>query len=158
MEYPGRMNPMELFVLARRLTRIAVEAMPTEGLAPSSTSHALVMTVAADLQEHAPTTITEIVKRTEFSQSQVSEAVARLRAAGAVEGATDTTDRRRTKLTVPALASPRSQQTANTSISPVLHQHFGADSTRVGELLAALKALVEDAHDGEHHRATGGLG
>src|SRR5580658_1344034 len=79
------MNPMSLFLLGRKLMKMAESALPQ---GKSTTSLRLVY---VDVAYHQNSSITEITERTGYPQSLVSTAVARLRESGP-----DPLDRRRT--------------------------------------------------------------
>ncbi|MEV4258379.1 MarR family transcriptional regulator, partial [Spirillospora sp. NPDC049652] len=92
------MNVTELYLLGRRLQKIAEAAIPTEGVGEHPTSTSTVLIVAEDIREHPGTTVTEIARRAGLVQSQVSNCVARLRDTGVVRAEPDPSDRRRTLL------------------------------------------------------------
>jgi DNA-binding MarR family transcriptional regulator len=83
----------ELFRLGRRLMKLGVLAMPAGGFRDLPIS---VRIVLVDVFEHPGTTKGQIVERTGFPQSHVSQAVARLRDGGVLETSIDRDDRRRT--------------------------------------------------------------
>lgn len=87
------MTGPELFSLGRRLMKLGVLAIPAGGFRDLSIS---VRVVLVDVFEHPGTTIGQIVERTGFPQSHVSQAVARLRDDGVLETSIDPGDRRRT--------------------------------------------------------------
>ncbi|MFZ0667141.1 MAG: MarR family transcriptional regulator [Acidimicrobiales bacterium] len=91
---------MSLFLLGRRLMQIANGALP-EGKANASAR-----LIFVDVAYHPNSTITEITERTEFPQSLVSTAVARLRDMGLLATEPDPVDRRRTLVrTTPAIGA-----------------------------------------------------
>ncbi|MCP2340265.1 MarR family transcriptional regulator [Actinomadura rupiterrae] len=132
------MNITELYLLGRRLQKIAEAAIPTEGVGEHPTSTSTVLAVADDLRDHPGTTVTEIAKRTGLVQSQVSNCVARLREAGTVRAEPDPSDRRRTLLHPVAEPSPRARIVRDTPIEPALAEA----TTNVPETLALLDRLA----------------
>ncbi|MFC5182859.1 MarR family transcriptional regulator [Actinomadura harenae] len=132
------MNVTELYLLGRRLQKIAEAAIPTEGVGEHPTSTGTVLIVADDVRDHPGTTVTEIAKRTGLVQSQVSNCVARLREAGTVRAEPDPSDRRRTLLHPNADVSPRAKVIRDAPLEPVL-----AEATPdVPETLALLDRLA----------------
>jgi DNA-binding MarR family transcriptional regulator len=73
--------------------KLGVQGFPGGGFRDLPIS---VRVVLVDVYEHPGTTIGQIVERTGFPQSHVSQAVARLRASGVLETGVDPADRRRT--------------------------------------------------------------
>lgn len=138
------MDPVTLFLLGRRLSKIAEEAMPLEGIGEHSTSHRLVMTVAADIEEHPNSTVSQIAARTEFPQSQVSAAAARLHAAGATQVVADPDDRRRSRITMNPEASDRVRHVRATTIAPTLVALCDGDRERARRIEALLESLGDE--------------
>ncbi|MEU0569959.1 MarR family transcriptional regulator [Nonomuraea sp. NPDC005983] len=137
------MNGVELFLLGRTLMKIGEEAMPTEGIGEQSTSVRTVLIVVSDVRGHPGTSVGEIVSRTGLPQSAVSAAVARLRAAGAVETMTDPADRRRLLIREAPQASERVTEVRAASIDDAVAAALGTDDPQaVGETVAALEALA----------------
>ena len=70
------MNAVELYLLGRKLMKIAEEALPkpTTGGPPTS-----VRMILIHVAEHPDSSVGEIASRTGFPQSHVSASVARLR-------------------------------------------------------------------------------
>lgn len=132
------MNVTELFLLGHRLQKIAEAAIPTEGIGEHPTSTRTVLIVAADVREHPGTTVTEIAKRTDLVQSQVSNCVARLRAAGAVVAEADPADRRRTLLRPCPEESSRAATVRDASVRPAL----AAVTDEVDEAVALMERLT----------------
>jgi DNA-binding MarR family transcriptional regulator len=89
----------DLIVLGRQLSRIGETAMRGQAPPAQPTSAGLVL---ADVFAHPASSISEITARTGMPQSNVSEAVARLREQGTVESFPDPADRRRTLVRVSA--------------------------------------------------------
>ncbi|MER6950892.1 MarR family transcriptional regulator [Nonomuraea sp. NPDC000554] len=137
------MNGVELFLLGRTLMKIGEEAMPTEGIGEQSTSVRTVLIVVSDVRGHPGTSVGEIVSRTGLPQSAVSAAVARLRAAGAVETMTDPADRRRLLIREAPQVSERVTEVRAASIDDAVAAALGTDDPQaVGETVAALEALA----------------
>lgn len=93
--YLGRVDVAQLNRLGRRLVEVsrAISREPDD----------LVLTagqeaVLEDVLRHPASTVTQIHSRSGFTQSHVSASVARLRELGLLDGAMDSTDRRRTRL------------------------------------------------------------
>jgi DNA-binding MarR family transcriptional regulator len=136
----------DLFRLGRRLMKLGVLGFPGGGFRDLPIS---VRMVLVDVYEHPGTTIGQIVERTGFPQSHVSQAVARLRDSGVLETGVDPIDRRRT------LVSPSPEHQARTErsrdeLEPIdelleaaLVERLGpAGAGHVGEATAALELLA----------------
>ncbi len=89
----GVMNGLELFVLARKLSKLGMEALPQSSFTDMPVS---ARTVLSDALENPGTTITAIVTRTGIPQSQVSSAMAHFRDVNVLSTSPDPLDRRRT--------------------------------------------------------------
>lgn len=105
------MNSVELYLLGRKLMKIAEDALP----APPGGIATSVRMVLIDIGENPESSIGEITARTGFPQSHVSTAVARLREFGALVTTVDEQDRRRTLVRV----APGIQQRARRAEVPV---------------------------------------
>ncbi|MFJ8932032.1 MarR family transcriptional regulator [Streptomyces sp. NPDC102364] len=136
------MNIDELFLLGLRLQKIAEAAIPTEGIGEHATSTRSVLVVTADIKDHPGTTVTQIARRTGMAQSQVSDAVARLRTAGAVIVEPDPADGRRSLLRPNPEASGRVAAVRDTSIAPALAATT-TDADAAMALLEDLKSLLK---------------
>ncbi|MEJ3656681.1 MarR family transcriptional regulator [Actinomycetes bacterium KLBMP 9759] len=133
------MHGLELFLLGRALTKIGEQALP------GALYHRLppgVRAIAVDVAEHPDSSVTEIVQRTGYRQSQVSAGLDRLRELGVVVTAPDPVDRRRT------LARPHpdtEQRVAEHLAEPIdaaLGAAIGTDDPRViAEVRDALETL-----------------
>ncbi len=132
------MNGIELYVLGRRLMKLGEDAMPRVGLLrlPSS-----VQTILLDISEHPESSISQIVARTGFPQSLVSEAVARLRDRGALVTKVDPADRRRTLVELAPDVRGRMQRAPAESVEPVVADALGIDDRH--ELAGVMSALAE---------------
>ncbi|MZD04543.1 MarR family transcriptional regulator [Streptomyces sp. SID5785] len=136
------MNVDELFLLGLRLQKIAEAAIPTEGIGAHPTSTRSVLVVTADIKDNPGTTVTGIAKRTGLAQSQVSDAAARLRTAGAVVAEPDPKDGRRTLLRPNPKAAARVAAVRSASIAPALVAAT-SDPDEAMALLERLKALLK---------------
>jgi DNA-binding MarR family transcriptional regulator len=131
------MNAVELFVLGRKLMKLAEQALPAGGLAPS------VRSVLIDVAAHPGSSISAITTRTGFPQSHVSGAVARLRELGAVQTEPDPLDRRRTLVRVTPAAIRRAAKRAPTPVDQVLIAAMGSDEpAQLGAVVEALDLLA----------------
>jgi len=127
-------------VLARKLTRIADDAIPSSGFQQLPTS---VRSVLADVFAHPDSSIDEISTRTGFPQSHVSGSVARLRQSGVLVTKVDPRDRRRTLVHPAPGLFERSVRVASGTIDDAVARILGADDpVRLAEVLAALDLLA----------------
>jgi DNA-binding MarR family transcriptional regulator len=105
--------------------------------------------VATDIFEHAPTTVTEIVKRTGVLQSQVSTIAAELHESGVLERRPDPTDQRRTLLVVPARARKQfGTDRGRRGVDTALREHLAASGRpsnpeHVAEVVKLLDELAK---------------
>ena len=138
-----QVNGPNLFILGRRLMRLGEQAIPTTGIGTYSTSNRMVLTVAADIDEHPQTTVQEIADRTDFAQSQVSLAVARLKSADAIVTGRDPNDGRRTLIS----ANPRdSERVATVNAADVYEAVLAScdgDADRARRAVSLLTELAE---------------
>ena len=132
------MNSVQVYLLGRKLMRLAERSFPAgaPGGAPNS-----VRMVLSDVSEHPDSSIGEITARTGFPQSHVSTAVARLRALGVVETATDAGDGRRTLVRVNQAVRDRHARAVAGPIDPVLADELG-DPAALAEVTEALELLA----------------
>jgi DNA-binding MarR family transcriptional regulator len=139
-------NGADLFRLGRRLMKLGVLGMPSGGFRDLPIS---VRMVLVDVFEHPGTTIGQIVERTGFPQSHVSQAVARLRESGALETSVDPADRRRTLvMPIDRAARPEREHQELEPIDELLEaalvERLGPQGAgRVAEATAALEVLAE---------------
>ncbi|GAA3214405.1 MarR family transcriptional regulator [Actinocorallia longicatena] len=131
------MNASELFLLGRRIQKIAEAAIPSDGVGDHPTSTQTVLVVAADIREHPGTTVTEIARRTGIVQSHISNCVARLRSVETVLAAPDPADRRRTLLHPNPDLPPRAKVVREAPLEPAL----AAATTDPEEAMALLERL-----------------
>jgi DNA-binding MarR family transcriptional regulator len=109
--------------------KLGVLAMPAGGFRDLPTS---VRIVLVDVFEHPGTTIGQIVERTGFPQSHVSQAVARLRDSGVLETSVDRDDRRRT-LVAPAPGHVARVERSHAELEPIADVLEAALVDRLGE-------------------------
>jgi DNA-binding MarR family transcriptional regulator len=149
------MNAVELYLLGRRLMKIAEEALPNPATGGAPTS---VRMMLIDIGEHPDSSVGEIASRTGFPQSHVSASVARLRELGALSTSVDPRDRRRT-LTRLAPGIGRRSKRAAVPVDSVLAAALGSsDPTEVEEVtevLDGLAARLMPANDRHHPQAAG---
>src|SRR5580658_2526775 len=136
------MNTGELFILSRRLMKVAEDHLPMGPKGLSNTSTRLIL---IDVAGNSGTSISQIVVRTGFPQSLVSSTVARLKEIGVVDSQPDPADRRRTLVTVTRMAGDRARNNP-AAAAPVertlADAMLGASPQEVAEVVAALKLLA----------------
>ncbi len=133
------MNAVELYLLGRKLMKIAEEALPKPPTGGPPTS---VRMILIDVAEHPDSSVGEIASRTGFPQSHVSASVARLRELGALVTSIDSRDRRRTLTRLAPGIRQRSQRAA-VPVDPVLAAALGSsDPTEVEAVIEALDGLA----------------
>jgi DNA-binding MarR family transcriptional regulator len=135
------MNTGELFILSRRLMKVAEDHLPTGPRAANTSTRLILIDVAAN----SGTTISEIVVRTGYPQSLVSSTVAKLKEIGVVDSHADPVDRRRTLVTVTPMANDRAR--TNPAAAAPVEQTLadampGASAREVAEVAAALDLLA----------------
>jgi len=134
------MDPVELFLLGRRLMKIAESALPDVGA--SSARNRTTLLVASDIAGHPGSTVGEIAVRSGLPQSAVSQAVGRLVKAGSVVSEPDPADGRRTLLRHAGETSERVAEIRATSIRPALKAATdGADAASLDVIESALQQL-----------------
>ncbi len=149
------MNAVELYLLGRKLTKIAEEALPKPATGAPPTS---VRMILIDVAEHPDSSVGEIASRTGFPQSHVSASIARLRELGALVTSIDPRDRRRTLTRLAPGIRQRSQRAAVPVDSVLAAALGGADPTEVEEVIEALDRLsvrLMPASDRQHTQAAG---
>jgi DNA-binding MarR family transcriptional regulator len=148
-------NAVELYLLGRKLMKIADEALPKPATGGAPTS---VRMILIDIAEHPDSSVGEIASRTGFPQSHVSMSIARLRELGALVTSTDPRDRRRTLARLAPGIRQRSQRAA-VPVDSVLADALGstdpADLEEVIEALDGLAARLMPAYDRHHAQAAG---
>jgi len=132
-------NAVELYLLGRRLMKIAEEALPKLPTGGPPTS---VRMILIDIAEHPDSSVGEIASRTGFPQSHVSASIARLRELGALVTAIDPSDRRRTLTRLAPGIRQRSQR-AEVPVESVLAAALGPSGTsELEEVIEALDGLA----------------
>src|SRR5580692_7622023 len=136
------MNTGELFILGRRLMKVAEDHLPMGPKGRVNTTSRLIL---IDVAANSGTSISEIVHRTGFPQSLVSSTVAKLKEIGVVDTRADTTDRRRTLVTVTPMANDRARNNP-ASAAPMertlADAMLGASAHEVAQVVAALEVLA----------------
>jgi DNA-binding MarR family transcriptional regulator len=139
--YIFHMQSTDLFVLGRRLMKLAEEGLPGQGL---NTSARLVL---LDIGANPGSSISEITARTGYPQSHVSTSVIKLREFGAVRTEIDPGDRRRTLVwIVPEavrMARNRVTSTADAAIARAMGDPPAAEVTKVIDALEMLAERLE---------------
>ena len=132
------MNSVELYLLGRKLMKIAEDALPTPpGGIPTS-----IRTILLDIGENPDSSIGEITARTGFPQSHVSAAVSRVRELGVVVTAVDEHDRRRTLVRL-APGIRRRARRAEAPVDGALAAALGtSDREVVDEVLDSLDMIA----------------
>ncbi|GAA5212275.1 helix-turn-helix domain-containing protein [Microbacterium kyungheense] len=142
------MDPVELFLLGRRLMKIAESALPDVGAGAGNRTTLL---VASEIAAHPGSTVGEIAARSGLPQSAVSQAVARLAKAGSIVSEPDPADGRRTLLRHAGETSERVAEVRATSIRPALKAATGeADAASLDTIESALRQLSTVLHPREH--------
>ncbi len=132
------MNAVELYLLGRKLMKIAEEALPKSPAGAPPTSVRLIVT---DVAEHPDSSIGEITARTGFPQSHVSASVARLRELGALTTWTDPRDRRRTLTRLSPGLRRRAQRVAVPVDAQLAAAVPGGDPEALHTVIEALETL-----------------
>jgi len=134
------MDPVELFLLGRRLMKIAETALPDVGA--GSGGNRTTLLAASEIAGNPGSTVGEIAARTGLPQSAISQAVARLVEAGSVVGEPDPADGRRTLLRHVGEASERVAEVRATNIRPALKAAMDdADAASLDAVESALRQL-----------------
>jgi len=132
-------NAIKLYLLGRRLMKIAEEALPRPATGEPPIS---VRMILIDIAEHPDSSVGEIASRTGFPQSHVSTSVARLRELGALVTSTDPRDRRRTLTRLAPGIRQRSHRAA-VPVDSVLESALGSsDPNQLAEVIEALDGLA----------------
>jgi DNA-binding MarR family transcriptional regulator len=132
-------NAVALYLLGRKLMKIAEEALPNPASGGPPTS---VRMILIDIAEHPDSSVGEIASRTGFPQSHVSMSIARLRELGALVTSIDPGDRRRTLTRLAPGIRERSQR-AEVPVDAVLAAALGpSDPLELEEVIEALDGLA----------------
>lgn len=144
------MNAVTLYLLGRKLMKIAEEALPKPPAGGPPTS---VRMILIDIAEHPDSSVGEIASRTGFPQSHVSSSIARLRELGALVTSTDPSDRRRTLTRLAPGIRERSQR-AEVPVESALATALGSSGPiEVEEVIEALDGLAARLMPaGDRHR------
>ncbi len=132
------MNSVKMYLLGRKLIKIAGDALPNPpGGAPAS-----IRMILVDIGENPDSSIGEITARTGFPQSHVSAAVSRLRDFGALVTTVDEHDRRRTLVRVAPEIRERARR-AEVPVDGALAAALGtSDREVVDEVLDSLDMIA----------------
>lgn len=133
------MNAVELYLLGRKLMKIAEATFPNAGAGAPATS---VRMILIDVAEHPDSSIGEITTRTGFPQSHVSASVARLRELGALHTSVDQDDGRRTLVRVAPGTRRRARRAALPIDRPLSAALGSPESDELEVVCAALDALA----------------
>ena len=132
------MKSTDLFLLGRRLMKLAEEGLPRQGVNNS------VRFVLLDIAANPGSSISEITDRTGSPQSHVSTSVIKLRELGIVRTEVDPSDRRRTLVWVVPEAVHRARSritsTADTAIARALGN---PPANEVSEVIGALEMVAQ---------------
>lgn len=132
------MKSTDLFVLGRRLMKLAEEGLPGKGVNNS------VRLVLIDIGAHPGSSISEITARTGYPQSHVSTSVGRLREFGAVRTEADPGDRRRTLVWIVPEAIERARSRVISTVDDAIGRALGnPPAAEVAEVVGALEMLAE---------------
>jgi DNA-binding MarR family transcriptional regulator len=144
------MNAAELYMLGRKLMKIADGALPMpDGNRPPTTLRMVVL----DVVENPGSSIGEITERTGFPQSLVSMSVKRLRKYGVLETYADSEDGRRTLVrVVEEFAAMRATQPMP-PVDDQLAEAIGPATTEeLQQIQAALEVLAQRLIPGMRNR------
>jgi DNA-binding MarR family transcriptional regulator len=148
-------NAVELYLLGRKLMKIAEEALPKPPTGGPPTS---VRMILIDIAEHPDSSVGEVTSRTGFPQSHVSASIARLRELGALVTSIDPRDRRRTLARLAPGIRERSQRAAVPVDAVLAASLDSSDPTEVEEVIEALDELAArlmPAYDRHHTQHAG---
>lgn len=134
------MNALELFLLGRKLTKLGEEAIPQPRVNQLPLSARAIL---FDVFEHPGTTISNIVTRTELTQSQVSASVARFCDLGACYVEIDPADRRRTLVSGTKEYALRARERASVSIDDTIAKALDIPTPdELSKVLTTLETLA----------------
>jgi DNA-binding MarR family transcriptional regulator len=135
--YIRDMNSTELFLLGRRLIKLAEEGLPGQG---GNTNARFVL---LDVSSHPGSSISEITARTRFPQSHVSMLVTRLRDRGLLRTEVDPRDRRRTLVYIVPEAVRRAQRRITSTVEgPIARALATTEPDEVAEVVDALHLVA----------------
>jgi DNA-binding MarR family transcriptional regulator len=132
------MKSTDLFLLGRRLMKLAEEGLPGQGVNNS------VRFVLLDIAANPGSSINEITARTGFPQSHVSTSVMKLRQFGAVRTENDPRDRRRTLVWVVPKAVQQAHSRVTSTVDTAITRALGnRPAAEVAEVIGALEMVAE---------------
>ena len=135
--YNRDVNSTELFLLGRRLIKLAEEGLPSPG------KHTNARFVAIDVSSHPGSSISEITARTGFPQSHVSMLVTRLREQGLLRTEVDPRDRRRTLVYPVDEALDQARRRVSSSVEGPIARALGtSERVAVAEVIDALERVA----------------
>ena len=109
--------------------------------------------IVMDVAEHPGSSIGEIAARTGLPQSHVSESVARLRARGALEVASDPGDGRRTLVRMGPGTADRAARRGSVPVDDALGEAMDVtDPQALAELVAALESVLAHLCEGRESK------
>ena len=136
--YNPDMKSTDLFLLGRRLMKLAEEGLPGQGVNNS------VRFVLLDIAANPGSSISEITARTGSPQSHVSTSVIKLRELGFVRTEIDPRDRRRTLVWVVPEAVRRAHTRITSPADAAIAKALGNPSAaEVAEVIGALEMVAE---------------
>lgn len=136
--YISDVKSTDLFLLGRRLMKLAEEGLPGQGVNRS------VRFVLLDIAANPGSSISEITARTGYPQSHVSTSVIKLRQFGAVRTEIDRRDRRRTLVWVVPETVQRAQSRVTSTVDSAIARALGNPSAaEVAEVISALEMVAE---------------
>jgi DNA-binding MarR family transcriptional regulator len=131
------MESTELFLLGRRLVKLAEEGLPNGG------GNSNARFVLIDVSSHPGSSISEITTRTGFPQSHISMVVTRLRERGLLRTEVDAQDRRRTLVYCVPDAVRRARRRITSTVEGPIGRALGTDDPdRVAEVVEALQLVA----------------
>ncbi len=132
------MKSTDLFLLGRRLMKLAEEGLPGQGVNNS------VRLVLLDIVANPGSSISEITTRTGSPQSHVSTSVIKLRQFGVVRTEADPRDRRRTLVWVVPDALEQAHSRITSTADAAIGRALGnPPSAQVDEVIGALEMVAD---------------
>lgn len=132
------MKSTDLFLLGRRLMKLAEEGLPAKGVNNSA------RLVLIDIGVNPGSSINEITARTGYPQSHVSTSVSRLREFGAVRTEADPRDRRRTLVWIVPEAVERARSQVISTVDAAIGRALGnPPAADLAQVVGALEMLAE---------------
>jgi DNA-binding MarR family transcriptional regulator len=128
----------DLFLLGRRLIKLAEEGLPGQGVNNSARF------VLLDIAANPGSSISEITARTGYPQSHVSTSVMKLRQIGAVRTEIDPHDRRRTLAWIVPEAVQRARSRITSTADAAIARALGSPpAAAVAEVIGALEMVAD---------------